>query len=197
MEKSVNRIIEYPSTDLIQEYIDKFDHDSEIVAVENTLSELFRIYPNNKVLPEILIKVVGINSLYSTNIYATVKVAHHILAQNIDTRLQTGSLELVDEIALININGKKRRNYSFASKYCHWHRPNIFPIYDSFVERLLWFYRENDNFMTFKRIELQQFSHYKEIIEGFRKFYKLTQFDFRNLDKFLWLYGKKHFPNQK
>jgi hypothetical protein len=126
-----------PTPELVQEYINKFDNDSELIAVENALLELFRRYPSNQSLPEILIKVATLNSLYATNIYATVKVANHILNKNIDAKLQQRSPELVDEIALVTIGNKTRRNYSFASKYCHWHQPEEFLIYDSYVERIL------------------------------------------------------------
>jgi hypothetical protein len=186
-----------PTPELVQEYINKFDNDSELIAVENALLELFRRYPSNQSLPEILIKVATLNSLYATNIYATVKVANHILNKNIDAKLQQRSPELVDEIALVTIGNKTRRNYSFASKYCHWHQPEEFLIYDSYVERILWSYQNQDTFMMFRRSELQKYPRYKKIIEGFRAYYGLRQFNFRELDKFLWLYGKEIFSNQQ
>jgi len=55
-------------------------------------------------------------------------LAEHILSRNIDAKLRDESLELVGEIARIEINGKLRNNYSFASKYCHWHQPEKYPI---------------------------------------------------------------------
>ena len=186
-----------PTPKLVQDYTNKFDNDSEIVAVENALSELFRRYPSNQSLPEILIKVATLNSLYGTNIYATVKVANHILSRNIDAKLQQKSLELIDEIALVAIGNKTRRNYSFATKYCHWHQPEEYLIYDSYVEQVLWSYQNQDNFMIFKRNELQKYPRYKEVVEGFRLYYGLRQFSFRELDKFLWLYGKAIFSNQQ
>jgi len=182
---------------LVQDYINKFDNDSELVAVENALSELFRRYPSNQSLPEILIKVATLNSLYATNIYATVKVANHILSKNIDAKLQQKAPELVDEIALVTIGNKTRRNYSFASKYCHWHQPEEYLIYDSYVERILWSHQNQESFMRFRRSELQIYPRYKEIIDGFRAHYELRQFSFRELDKFLWLYGKEIFSNQQ
>jgi len=50
--------------------------------------------------------------------------------------------------------------------------------------------------MEFKRDELRQYSRYKEIIEGFRVNYGLTQLSFKELDKFLWSYGKEIFGNE-
>lgn len=81
------------------------------------------------------------NALYATNIYAVFQVAEHIHNLQIDTRLATQARKLVEEIAQIQLsNGSKRRNYSFATKYCSRHSPETFSIYDSFVDELLWRY---------------------------------------------------------
>ncbi len=195
----MNQTIDLPSVELVQEYISKFDGDKELVIVEEVLSELFGKYPNNQELCDILIKAAALNSLYNTHIFAIVKMANHIHKNinNLDARLRSGSIELVDDIALLEVgNNKKRRNYSFASKYCHWHQPNIYPIYDSYVENIIWKYRKQDkNFMMFKRTELQQYERYKEIIDGFREHYRLTKFNYRQIDKFLWMYSKR--PSEK
>jgi hypothetical protein len=187
----MDKKIDEPSPGLVQNYIDKFNFDRELDAVERALSEIFSLYPNNENLHGILIKVAGLNSLYSTNIYAVIKVALHILDLDIDAKLHQGDLRLIDDVAWLTIGNKRRRNYSFASKYCHWHQPQLYPIYDSYVERLLWEYHKIYGFMEFKRTELQQYSCYKEAIEAFRKFFNLEKFGFKELDKFLWLYGRR------
>ena len=146
----------------------------------------------------ILIKVTVLDSLYNTKLRmggenALVQVVSHILSKDIDDKLKSGLPELVNEIGLINIEGKRRRNYSFASKYCHWHQLDSYPIYDSFVGHLLWTYCEQSSFTMFKRTELQQYLQYKEIIKRFQEFFGLTQFNFKEIDKFLWSYGKEIF----
>ena len=120
-----------PSPELVRDYVSKFNQNSDLIVTEMVLSELFGKYSSNQNLRDILIKVTALNSLYNTNIYATIKVAEHILNKNIDVKLQQGLPEVVDEIAEIEIDGKIRRNFSFASKYCHWHQPEMYPIYDS------------------------------------------------------------------
>ncbi len=87
-------------------------------------------------------------------------------------------------------NNKKRRNYSFASKYCHWHQPDKYPIYDNLVENMLWAYHKHFNFGTFRRDDLQYYCQYKEIMDDFKKDYGLTRFSYREIDKFLWKYAK-------
>ena len=186
----MNKIVIRPSVELVQKYISRFDNDQELTAVEDVMSELFGKYPSNQKLRDILIKATALNSLYNTNIYATVKLAKHILNKNIDAKLRDGSPELVDEIAHVEINGKLRNNYSFASKYCHWHQPEMYPIYDNYVDNLLWRYQKQDKFSVFKQTELRQYKRYKQILEDFKSHYGLSKFRSKDLDKFLWGYGK-------
>lgn len=186
----MSKVIELPSVELIQKYINEFDSNNDLVIVEDTLSELFGKYPDNHNLHNVLVKATVLNSLYYTNIYAIVKMAEHIVKENIDVELQEGSPEVVAKIARIVINEKIRNNYSFASKYCHWHQPGMYPIYDSYVDQLLWKYHTQHEFEEFKQTDLRHYPRYKEIIESFRRCYNLTQFSFKELDKFLWGYSR-------
>ncbi len=192
----MNKTVIQPSVEMVQKYISRFDNDDELIVVEDVLSELFGKYPNNQKLRDILIKTTTLNSLYNTNIYAIVTMAEHILNKNIDAKLRDGSPELVDEIAHVEIGGKIRNNYSFASKYCHWHQPEIYPIYDSYIDNLLWHYQKRDKFEEFTRVELRQYPRYKQIIEAFKSYYGLSQFKSKDLDKFLWGHGKELIENQ-
>jgi hypothetical protein len=193
----MNKKIIRPSVEIVQSYISKFNNDQELTVVEDVLAELFGKYPDNQIFRDILIKATTLNSLYNTNIYAIVKMAKHILNKNIDAKLQDGSPELVGEIAHIEIDGKIRNNYSFASKYCHWQQPEKYPIYDSYVDNLLWRYRKQDKFIAFTQAELRQYPRYKQIIEDFKNHYGISQFKFRDLDKFLWGYGKEIIENKQ
>ena len=193
----MNREIVIPSIESVREYLNKFDRNKELVVVEDVLAELFARYPGNQNLRDVLIKATVLNALYSTNIYDIVKMANHILSKNIGAKLQMGSPELVDEIARVEMSGKIRNNYSFASKFCHWHKPDMYPIFDGYVEQLLWAYREQSSFMEFKRDDLRKYPRYKEIIEGFKNHYGLTQFSLRELDKFLWGYGRQLFETKQ
>ena len=94
--------------------------------------------------------------------------------------LSAGSL-----VANIEIAGRKRRNYSFATKYCGWHRPAVYPIYDSYVDACLWFYKKRDKFDEFKRQDLCVYAQFLKTVTAFRSHYRLGEFDFKQLDKFL------------
>jgi hypothetical protein len=177
-----------PTPDIISTYAKRFENE-EYGSTDKAISKLFRIFPYNNQLDEVLLKVAAVNNLYNTNIYAVFDVARHIWRIDIDTQLEQKSLDLVDAIAKVKIKGKTRRNYSFASKYCSFHAPDIYPIYDSYVNQVLWAYKNADMFSDFNRSELQDYPRYKEIIEQFRNYYGLAQFSLKEIDKFLWLYG--------
>ena len=180
-----------PTAELVNQYVQKFDAGGA-GATDRALAELLRTFPANTQFEHILIKVVTVNSLYATGILAVGAVTAHILSHNIDMRLDGGAPELVENIARVEVKeGVFRRNYSFASKYCSWHNPAAYPIFDSFVERLIWQYQVQDNFSNFKRGSLWSYPTFKNAVEAFRTHYRLTDFSFKQLDKFLWMYGKE------
>ena len=186
--------VKTPTLDFVESYISRFDKESFGIT-DKAITRLIRAFPHNHDLEDVLLKVVAINSLYATNIYAVVDVAKRICELQIDSALAQGSLELVGEIATVKVRGKIRRNYSFASKYCSWHAPHIYPVYDSFVDRMLWAYQKQENFATFKREELLSYARYREILDKFRDHYALTQFGYKDFDKFLWLYSRETFAS--
>jgi hypothetical protein len=89
--------------------------------------------------------------------------------------------------------GEKRRFfYSFATKYCSWHAQDGYPIYDSFVDRLLRLYRQRDSFACFTNAELWHYPTFRSVIQAFQRHYGLTEFSFKEVDKFLWVYGQEY-----
>lgn len=183
-----------PTPALVRQYIRRFDEGRDGL-VDKALLELFRAFPENARLEHILLKVLGLNALYSTGIIAVPPVAKHILRLDIDTRLVEGAPELVNDIARTPTgDGKIRRNYSFATKYCSWHVPDAYPIFDSIVGKLISEYQRLDEFSAFFwQYELSDYLRFKHTVEAFREHYGLTDFSFKELDKFLWLYGKEYF----
>ncbi len=178
-------------SEVIGEYSQRFEREG-YGATERALMELFRTFPHNVRLEAVLVKVAALNDLYNTNIYAVYEMARHIWGLDTDSKLEQGSLELVEEIAVVMLRGKRRRNYSFATKYCHFHAPEVYPIYDGYVEEALWAYRKKDGFVRFKRKELwESYPRYVAVVKGFREHYGLGGFSLREIDRFLWLTGMR------
>lgn len=98
--------------------------------------------PKNTELKHILLKCASLNDFYSTNIFSVYPVAKHILSlKNIDERLKSYDPLLVSEIQKVSISDVEKNFYSFASKYCSHHNPNDYPIYDSYVDEVLRYFR--------------------------------------------------------
>ena len=183
-----------PSPQEVAEYEQKWNTLSDYVNQENALDKLFfNLCPENKDMSDILIKCSSLNDFYSTNIFKVHNVAKHFLNQKIDERLAVGDLNLVMDLANIEINGKRFFFYSFATKYCSHHRPDIYPIYDSYVNKLLKYFRNRDGFMAFKEVNLKEYSSYYNIIQSFKSFYGLQEFSVKQIDKYLWQLGKEAF----
>ena len=74
--------------------------------------------------------------------------------------------------------------------------PFDFPIFDSFVEKVLIYFRDMDRFSVFKNDELRDYPTFKRVVLDFRKAYNLERFDLKQLDQYLWQFGKEYFPKQ-
>ena len=185
-----------PSKDIVKEYLSKWDDLENYVLQESSLKKLFtKTYPLNNNMDEVLIKVCSLNDFYSTNIFSPFKVAKHIVSLNIDSRLNKNDLELVNDVAKVKVNDEKEINfYSFATKYCSHHKPTIYPIYDSFVDKLLMYFKRKDKFSVFINSDLKNYSQYKKILIDFQNFYSLKNFNLKEIDKYLWQAGKDYFP---
>ena len=187
--------IERPCKDQVLYYLHAWDEQENYVLQEHALDKLFfETYPNNTDINDILIKASSLNDFYSTNIFSIFAVAKHILELDIDKRLQEGDASLVDDIADMTIGGKKRRFYSFASKYCSHHKPTLFPIYDSFVDRVLRYFRKQDGFYDFNDEDLKNYPRFICVLDAFQEFYGLDEFNKKDLDRYLWQLGKRYFP---
>lgn len=183
-----------PTERLVKKYLTAFRSDKRYAPADEGLKELIERFPNNAELGHVAIKAAAINALYSTGVLAIYQMAVRIHRLQIDDALACHSTDIVDKIAAARFKNKPRHFFSFASKYCSWHDPANYPLYDSFVDALLRGYRRKDKFMRFKNADLRSYKSFKHIVVTFRKHYGLQRFSFKELDKFLWLYGRKLYP---
>lgn len=186
-----------PSKTEVEQYLNKWDSLENYVLQESALDKLFfDTYPNNADINDILIKASVLNDFYSTNIFSIFPVAKHILNLDIDSRLKRGDETLVNDIANISINGKTKNFYSFATKYCSHHFPKIFPIYDSYVEKVLMYFQKKDNFSKFKKEDLKNYKIFKDTLINFKKFYNIDEYNLKDIDRYIWQLGKDYFPKK-
>jgi len=180
-----------PTPESVKAACERFDRENQ--AAEQALEELFQQYPRNTDLRHVLLKVVAVNALYHTCIYALDTVARHIHAhaEEIDAAMQSGSLEIVDKIAKVKVKGKIHCFFAFATKYCSWHQPDKYPIYDSRVDAYLWALQQKSSFAPeFIHPHLWDYPRFHSIVLAFRSFHGLDSFTFKEIDKFLYLQGE-------
>lgn len=148
----------------------------------HTITKYFDNNKHNSDKQIVLIKVVLINSLYKTQLSEPISVAEHIFRiKDLDNRLK-GDLSIVENIAKCkNRRGKIINILSFASKFCHFHYKEIFPIYDKYVCMAL------KNITGYK--DKRDYETFKQNVEEVK--IRLNAKDFEEIDTFLWLYGQK------
>jgi hypothetical protein len=185
-----------PTKELVEKYRRQFEQKNK--ADEEAIKELLKIFPDNKDYKGVLLKSIVINELYSTGIIAIKNVAKHIFELDIDARLKRGDPQVVDQIAKLTITGtgKERRNYSFATKYCSFHQPYKYPIYDSIVARVLKAYQRQDRFLSAPLGNLKDYPRFIEVLREFVNYYGLGEPSARELDYFLHDYGREKFAKQ-
>ena len=169
------------------------------------LMKLIGEYPTHENKSAVEIKVKLLNLFYSTGIQAVNLMAKNILSiKNIDDRLDKGDCNLVPQIAKLKVGtGDIRFNYSFATKYCAYHQPKKFPIYDSIValtfaslfeKGLLPKYKYNrgktNTRNTYSKTEfmekLKEYDFYIKVYNHFMEEYNLTSLSYREVDSYIW-----------
>lgn len=188
-------LIPRPSCDEVSRYLYRWNTTPDLFQPEIVLKKLFtETYPRNNSLADIIIKTATLNTVYNTYIYSVYPVAQHILSLDIDERLAVGDESLVNELMRVcYTNGKKKDHYSFATKYCSFHNPDAFPIYDSYVDKILQYYRNQEGFSVFKNSDLKNYPQFKCILSDFRHYFGLEKYTTKELDQYLWQFGKEFF----
>ncbi len=198
-----------PNEENINACWNEWKDDEKNIAQEKVLHFLFKEQcPENAEIKDILLKVTVLNDFYKVNVDRhsdLYTVSEHIEGcKKIDEKLCSGDLDLVNEIARVTVDektGKTINFYSFASKYCSHHKPETYPIYDRYVDEMLWYFQNNgDGFFSslgFKRGELRTYERFFEIIQAFKRCYDPHEkFTLRQIDIYLWSVGRDYFSKK-
>ncbi|STQ83719.1 hypothetical protein [Helicobacter fennelliae] len=178
---------------------------------ELALIDLVKHYKSNDSLKSILLKIATLNEFYSTNIKRAFSMANHILKLDIDTKLKAlkdsphNELRCCKELVHSIANLEGTNFISFASKYCSFHNQELFPIFDNLVAKVLCQLQKSDNFSDFNprrfannpQHQLRDYAIFKKAILDFINFYDLKDFNFKEIDRFLWQKGRKEFGSAK
>ncbi len=191
-----------------QKYFKIWDLLDDYVNQDIALTSIFKNYPLNVDVPEVLLKCSVLNSFYSAGILNIdlLKVAEVIVNCDIDNDLQSGNWNVVYRILKALNNAGIHNYYSFVSKYCNWHNQEKFPIYDSYVDNVVWHLKQNNCINSFKhRKDLEDYTTFGNALFEIYKNFSLTSAEilrkgevdvnYKILDRYLWLLGKYHYAD--
>ncbi len=180
-----------PTVELVEKECKAFDLEARLYT--EALGQLRAQFPVNTDIRHVLLKVLVLNKLYGARVNDNdvEPLAHHIVGlaneHSLDQLLDQGSLDAVIPIA--RCPSLKKKYLSFASKFCSWHNPTAYPIYDGNVRECLWSYKEQDGFAEFPKEDLWYYLTFVDKIINFRTYYKLESLTFIQLDEFMWRLG--------
>lgn len=194
-----------PSCQDIKDAIDRYAEEANVYAsADRAIALVIEQFDKNVLHEHILIKATLINRLYSTNILDIWTLADTMSKiSDFDRRLEIGDLDLViKDMKSIKVNKKNIRThkiakvdrsiYSFATKYCNWHNHDKFPIYDRNVSVYFCYMKSIGHFenIKFKTVnDLRNYHTFVSVVNEFSKQFNLQSFNYKQLDKFLWLEG--------
>ena len=176
---------------------------SECSEGDKVLLGLFNKMLINPSLENIELSVITLDSIYHTRLDNPFKTSHAIfeLNQRIDffSMIRDSGYDrrtIIDYIASINkrFDNNEKYIYSFATKFCSFISPNRFPIYDQYSSTLLYEYLKNLNCnicnQPLCRSNMGDYSYYISAYDCFIAHYRLDKFSYKEIDRFLWSYGK-------
>src|SRR5688572_17339679 len=113
----------------LKKYLEIFANQEMYFVNDIKNLELFQKIPSNNNVEDIRTKVSAINDSDIIKHTLQENVIAHIFNLKIDDKLKKGDLSLVESIATFQANGQSFHLLHFASVYCNFHKPDVFPIY--------------------------------------------------------------------
>ena len=185
-----------PCPEEVRRYLAQWRERKNYQWQEEALGRLFQDYaPGNRDIRDILLKDAALNDFCSANIFPIFPLAEHILALDIDQRLSSGDPGPAEDLKTVEDNGKVRRFYSFATKYCRHHRPEEFPLSDHYWRSRCAILGPG-GLCRFQDGEPEDYRRFREALWVFRGGYGLDMFSWKELDRYLWQLGMEFFPRK-
>jgi hypothetical protein len=172
-----------------------FDRERAYTIPDGVIRAAFARHPGNTSLDDVVPKVVLLKTLYRTEVLDWWRMAKHVRAQRLDALLKAGDLRAVARLrkghGIGPRRGSERDFYSFATKYCHWHRADKFPMYDKWVALALGHINARFRFLEpWAKGELRRdYSHFVRIVDACRDGLGLKWPGYKRLDQALWVFG--------
>ncbi len=188
-----------PTRKVIDYFIDEWNETEKVS--EDSINYLFHTCcPSNTELNQVFAKVSIINDVYSTQLSNKDKsIIAKIICDYADRLNEKYDESLVKDLDQEVQNKTKRSAYSFLTKYCSHQNEEHYPIFDSYVELMLKWYRDAEPFQNkdfhFGDEDLKErdYDKFKEVMIAFQNAFSLEDVSLKEIDMFLWIAAKKHF----
>jgi hypothetical protein len=170
----------------LKKYLDIFAGQEMYFVNDSKNLELFSKTPGNSSIDDIKTKVSSLNDVDVRSLSLEDEMINHILQLNIDERLKLNDLTVVEEIATI----KNHHLLHFASVYCNFHKPDVFPVYS---EQYHDFYRTYiiEYKLPLDAEKIKTYAGFSTALNDLVKRLGLTgKMDYLHLRKFAWLYAE-------
>jgi len=178
--------------EIILKYSALFDQSADLKTADETINTAVKQWPEHTEIKEVYL----INSIYSTKVFGIYSLAKHITTiPDLSTLIKNGDVEAVTAIQhghKIKSKIKEIDFLSFATKYCSFHNPASFPIFDNFIEKYLYKMAKKRNwFPKITHKKMRDYDFFRNVIDKFRKEFNLTNESYKTIDKGLWLYVRE------
>lgn len=176
------------TTELLKGLIARHDADADFRWHEETIEWLMPQKPRNDEEWSVSVKAVLIDDLYDTKAYYYYNIAKHIMKIGLDSLLDEGTSRAVHALGFVRLDDQDMQFLTFASNYCHWHRPQTYPMMNPVVQQVLWSYRSVlDGDLTWE--QLDTYDGFWDALREFQEQLGLQDLSWRELDKGLRMLG--------
>lgn len=172
----------------LKKYLGLFKDQEMYFVNDIRCIELFSKTPGNSRKEDVLMKVSALNDTDVRTPSLEEEMINHIIKLNIDDRLKQNDLKVVEDIA--SIPGQSHQLLHFASVYCNYHKPDVFPIYSEqyhdFYKKYIGEYR-----LSLDAEKINTYPVFSKALNDLVERLGLTgKMNYLQLRKFAWLYAE-------
>ena len=175
----------------LKTYIEKLKGQEGYFVRDVSTVDFFAKNPSNEKLENVRMKVNMISDTALSHALSAEDMAKHIYDLKIDIKLKANDLSLVEDIAHLVVRNEPKSFLRFASMYCNFHYPDVFPI---FSEQHLDLYRNYiaENKLNINPEDLTKYSVFKTVLDDvLNRFDIKDQLNYYEARKLSWLYIDK------
>jgi len=187
------------TTQILNACSEVFSRHPRYALADQAIRKIVDFIPGNSALPDILAKVSVIKTLYATPFYDIFSFAKHVISvSEFDRFLQNGDFAAVNRIRKghgikLKVSTKEIDLYSFSTKYCSFHNPLSYPIYNNLVANLVTKLNSRCRFSPgLQRSDLLDYETYRDAIDAMVESLDLRTYGYKSLDQGLWVLAKYH-----